>query len=275
MKKIALILVPILMLASSCIQSGSTFQANYTFTDTGNYDNAESLFENGETVYLFKALQGSTTGESAFVVGNVIAYFGKGTSSLTGGFALSRRAWKEASSEDGSADLTTPEEYSVYGENPTTSQNTFFYYRQSYGSNMPEHDIAFAAADIGTCAPASVSVSNAASTVRAIRGDNVDMNTFNLQGNITLTAIGYLDGEETGRADFLLAGKGKGKITEVNPQGDSLVTSWKKFELTDLGSIDYIDFEISLSNAADESLFYNGYKDVCLDNFSADINISY
>lgn len=287
MKQNLLVLASLLVAVTSCMK-GTTFSTDYSLTDEGDFSNSDELFEDNADVYLFPISNPGETG--AFVVNSVIAYFSLGgSSSLYGGFALSRQSWKEPEPEeqpeegtgeeaDGTAGSETetpsvPGAYSVYGSNSSTV-NTFYYFRQS--ATMPEHDMGFAAADIGTCAPNYVLVNNSAATVRAIKGENVEDNVFRLNGNLTLRATGYLDGNKTGEsATFLLAGKGMSKLpaTEENPQRDSIVTSWSHFDLSKLGSIDYIDFDLEFSDPTDKTIIQT--PDVCLDNFTARIHISY
>ena len=283
MKKTALLFSSMLLIVSSC-NEGTGYKYDYTLIDYAEYSNESELFKDGATVFFFGSSE-SASDENGFLSNNTNLYFCKGYSDLyMGGFCLSKQSWEKPSDgtdtpEDGtdtpeegtgSSGTTVPGEYSVYGTGDTNNSgtaNTFFYFRQT--SEMPEHDIAFPYASIGTYTPVNVSVCNSAYTVRAIRGDNVDDNTFNIEGDYILTATGYLNGSQTGTAEFLLAGKGKSKGT---PGADSLVTSWSTFDLSGLGNIDYIDFELSCSNSNDnQTLIQN---DVCIDNLTARVNIN-
>lgn len=285
MKKIILILASVPLIVTSCMK-GTNYEGSFYFTDTGIYNNSSEIFKDGATVYLFPAPSDGSR-ESVFAVGNTLAYFSCSTSSsLMGGFALSKQEWEkpETGSEEGddteggtadesSATITeTPGEYCVYGKSKESSKTPsapFFYFRQT--NIMPEHDMLFIPFESGTCTLIGMYVCNSASTVRAIRGENVDENVFNLNGDYTLTATGYLDGKVTGTATFLLAGKGKSKVTEGGVVKDSLVTEWSAFDLSKLGSVDYIDFDLALSDPADNL----PYTDFCMDNFTAQIHISY
>lgn len=257
------------------MNNGTTYEASFTFQDTGTYNNQNDLFQNNATVYLFPIQTGAT--EGALVVSS-IAYFSKGGSTmLTGGFALSKQEWGPSlgSTEEGTGTtVTAPEQYSVYNGDDESEENTFFYFRQ--GADMPATDISFLSASMGTCAPVGILVNNSAATVQAIRGENADSTVFNLAGNLTLKATGYLNDQETKSVEFMLAGNGMSKKPESqNPTRDSLVTEWAVFDLKDLGNIDRIDFSLELSNAEDQALFRAGYLDFCMDNFTANIYISY
>ena len=226
MKKTALLFSSMLLIVSSC-NEGTGYKYDYTLTDSAEYSNESELFKDGATVFFFGNSE-SASDENGFLSNNTNLYFCKGYSDLyMGGFCLSKQSWEKPSDgtdtpedgtdtpedgtdtpEDGtdtpeegtgSSGTTVPGEYSVYGTGDTNNSgtaNTFFYFRQT--SEMPEHDIAFPYASIGTYAPVNVSVCNSAYTVRAIRGDNVDDNTFDIEGDYILTATGYLNGSQTG-----------------------------------------------------------------------------
>lgn len=291
MKKAIFFLSASMLLTTSCLNKGTTYQASFTEVFPPTTETSMSnLFENGATVYLFPVEEGSLTGDGA-VSDGTLAFLSKGgETALTGGFALSRQYWKEGSDEssdtpsDGTGDgtgtdtpsTTEPGEYSVYGEvEGTAGTNTFLYFRQSSG-NMPEDHIMFLSSGVGTCAPVGMYVCNSASAVRTIRGESVDSTVYNLNGDIILRATGYLGEEETGHADYLLARKGASELNDANGERlDSLVTSWQPFELGDLGNIDKIRLEVRLSDESDRARFPNGYIDVCIDNFIASVSISY
>ena len=74
-----------------------------------------------------------------------------------------------------------------------------------------------------------------------------------------LTATGYLDGKETGKAEIYLA--------DFRDSKDSVVTSWTPFALNKLGNIEYIDFELTSSKTEVPQYF-------CLDNFYANITLT-
>lgn len=273
MKKTALMLSSILLVTASCMKGGTGIKINYVLEDTVEYSNEDELFKDGATYFLFAdpEIPGE---ESGFLSSNVNLYFSKMSyGMLEGGFCLSKQSWEKPSSDNTDTETSEPGEYSVYGQNGTNgSANTFFYFRQTL--DMPEHDMAFASASIGTYTPIRVSVCNSAATVRAIRGTDVNAATFNLAGDYSLTVTGYLNGQKTGTATLLLAGKGKSKLpaTEENPQRDSIITSWSTMDLSGLGNIDYIDFDLSFSDTQDEGLFR--YTDVCIDKLTATVNIN-
>lgn len=285
MKKTALISASLLFALTSCMKD-TGYEASFTLVDDGNYDNAAEIFKDGATYFLFGEPEEGDL--SAFISKGTTVYYSKVSSgSLLGGFALSRQHWTEPETDEGEdqegeetesgtgedtgSETQVPGEYSVYGKSSGTTANTFFYFRQT--GNMPEHDITFASADAGTCTPSIIQVCNSAAAVRKIMGD--DVSTFNLKGDYTLKVTGYLNGAKTKEATFLLAGKGKSKRPESeNPQRDSIVTSWRTLDLSGLGNIDTIDFDLVFSEEEDKTLMQDA-TDVCLDNFTASIFLKF
>lgn len=290
MKKLIFILA-VIAAFTSCMKDGPNYKASYTLQDTCEYGQDSEIFPDNNDHYIFP--------EGFISYGN-IAYLSKSSTEtgFQGGFVLSRQAWKypESSSEEDTeggnedngtgedtgedTEETTPAQapYGSYGEpgeggapagNGLKSSKTFLYYMQS--GSMSEHDIMFTASEVGTCAPVGIMVNNSANTVYTIKGANND--SFNLEAgqDLKLKITGYLNGTETGSVDVLLAGKDLGKTGGIDADGsapDSLITSWTAIDLSDLGSIDVIDFEITGGG--------NIYpKDVCFDNFTANINIEY
>ena len=82
-------------------------------------------------------------------------------------------------------------------------------------------------------------------------------------------------GKEKGKLLRFLAGKGKSKRPESeNPQRDSIVTSWRTLDLSGLGNIDTIDFDLVFSDEEDKTLMQDA-TDVCLDNFTASIFLKF
>lgn len=119
---------------------------------------------------------------------------------------------------------------------------------------MPEHDIHFTALDYGMCQMAVCYVSNTVEVADAVAEN------FDKGDRLTLKATGYLDGNKTGHAEIHLA--------DFSAQKDSIVTEWTPFDLSALGSVEYVDFDIISTNEA-----VPGYA--CIDFVCADISIEY
>lgn len=130
--------------------------------------------------------------------------------------------------------------------------NTYMVYRNT--TDMPEHDIQFMLRKYGTCTMIGCYVTN---TVEA--ADSVLAN-FEMGDRLTLKATGYLDGSKTGEAEIALA--------DFSAQKDSIVSTWTAFNLSKLGSVEYVEFTVT-STKPDVPLNF------CLDDMIASIELSY
>lgn len=119
---------------------------------------------------------------------------------------------------------------------------------------MPEHDIAFAFVENGDCEMAGCFITN---TVEV--ADYVKQN-FNVGDRLAVKATGYLNGVKTGEAEMALA--------EFTEKKDSVVSSWTAFELTKLGAVDCVDFEL-ISTQPDVPAYF------CMDSMFATISLEY
>ena len=160
-----------------------------------------------------------------------------------GGFSLSYMT------PAGLEDAVKPEGYlkSLYrASGPVRSaKNTYAVFRQSY--EMPEKDFEFLSPTYGTCQPIICWVNNSELVYDAL--------VSKPGATLTLKATGYLKKAETGAAEIKLA-------------ADTVMYNWTKFNLSGLGAVDEIDFELI---ASDPSIpLY-----VCIDELSADITIDY
>ena len=75
-----------------------------------------------------------------------------------------------------------------------------------------------------------------------------------------LSATGYSNGVKTGKAEIVLA--------ESNAMRDTVMTTWSKFDLSKLGAVDNIDFEIITSKPEVPAYF-------CLDELYTYITLEY
>lgn len=277
MKKFIMVFAAV-SIFTACMKDGPTYSMSGVFSDAFEYSNADELFKDGAEYFFFyqnKDQAGNVTDPTGILPVSHIEYYNKHKDGyLFGGLVLSRQTWERTETPE-SSDPDTPKPsanentpsvpgpYSVYGKTGATNSRTFMFLLDSGRENMAKHDINFVGASVGTFAPTVVMVNNSAAIVRAITGESGK--EFNLTGDYTLTATGYLDSKKTGSADFLLAGKGRGKV----PGTDSLVTGWKTFDISKLGNIQYVDFSLSTPEGISVQ------KSVCLDNFTGNIAIQY
>lgn len=268
---------------TACMKDGPSYQMSGVFVDSFEYKNDSDLFkddaDNGCYVDHNLLLQakneaGIVTDPTGILPVSYIEYYNKHMGvNLYGGFVLSRQVWQRPESQEDTekpkeGEVEKPEQkepgrYSVYGKTGANSSRTFMFFLDNGRDNMGKHDIVFSGTEVGTFSVTGIKVNNTAATVLAITGDSGK--EFKLTGDYTLTATGYLNGQKTASADFLLAGKGRGKIVGT----DSLVTSWQSFDLSKLGSVQYIDFSLNTPEGVSMQ------KTFCMDDFTGNVAISY
>ena len=143
--------------------------------------------------------------------------------------------------------------FRVNSKKDTVNNNTYLvYYGNPDASLMPKHDIEFLAADFGTCTAYQCLVNNTSYVAYKVA------QTFKPGDRLTLKATGYLQGTKIGDVSMLLA--------DFSAQKDSIVSTWTVFDISKLGTIDYIDFEVSSTKEEVPAYF-------CLDYFVASVTI--
>lgn len=119
---------------------------------------------------------------------------------------------------------------------------------------MPEKQVEFVSSKYGTCTMGGCYVNNTKEVADSIAS------RFGLGDRLSLKAVGYLNGTKTGEATVTLA--------DFSAAKDSIVTNWTPFELTKLGQIDQVSFEIVSTKEGIPAYF-------CLDDMIATISIAY
>ena len=133
------------------------------------------------------------------------------------------------------------------------SETYVVHYTNPFSFFLPDYDIQFLNEDYGTCVPSGCYVNNTSPVVKTIK------ERFHLGDRLTLKAVGYLDGKMASSVEMLLA--------DYSAQKDSVVTVWTPFELSKLGTVDRIDFE--LLSTKEIPLYF------CMDNMTATVSLSY
>lgn len=228
------------MMLSSCFNDGTTEQ-KYVLITTFKYNDlnigTDSLYrdisEHGGYGWYDLGFMQKTNSEKDFL----------------GGFILSGMCGRTEEVEGVPSSL-----YRAY-LSTHIKDNPYSVFRYSEDKDMmPEHAINFISKKYGTYTPSGCFVTNSevvASQVRELFEDG---------DKLTLKAKGYRDGTLTGEASITLA--------ERTATKDSIVSTWTPFEMTKLGSVDAIDFEI-VSTKAGVDLF------VCMDDFYNTIELKY
>lgn len=107
--------------------------------------------------------------------------------------------------------------------------------------------------------PQSVALTNAAYAFNVIRTGNYYSRKFTDKDVFTLKFLGYKENEATGTS------------VEVNlAEAGMLQFAWKTIDLTDLGEVDEIRFEMSSTDVGDWGMNTPAY--FCIDNFVAEIS---
>lgn len=168
-----------------------------------------------------------------------------------GGFLLSYLGKPQSGTEG-----LSNNEYRVNCPAPKTGVNTYVvFYENPDKSKMPEKHMSFLLTEYGACVMQKCLVNNTVSVAQAVAKN------FEQGDKMLLRATGYLKGVKTNTAEITLA--------EYTSAKDSIVSSWTTFDLSALGSIDQINFDIIKPEGKEIP------STVCMDNVIANVNLSY
>lgn len=131
--------------------------------------------------------------------------------------------------------------YAVFYDNPSESM-------------MPQYDIEFGYKGYGSCSPVGCYVNNTTLVARKVREH------FQDGDKLTLKARGTKSDGSVTETSIVLA--------EYTESKDSVMFNWSVFDLSKLGAVDFVDFEVESTNPQVPGYF-------CLDGYYASINISY
>ena len=238
MKKILALIVSVVAV-SSCL-GGSAFSDSYTSYATFEYADDYNKRFGEDSLYV------ETEFKVGFAWADYLAFGHKldEDNELEGGFLLSYLSVPESGN-------TENLENNIYRANQTYSppgKNTYVVFYKSV--NMPERHFWFnyVQGEIkGTCTPQFVRVNNSVAVIEAIK------KSFDNGDTMTLKATGFLGENRTGEAQIRLAEK------------DSVISSWTVFELSQLGVVDRVNFDIILPEDSEIP------QVVCMDDFTASL----
>lgn len=247
MKKTIVLVVAVISLVS-CMKDGS-FKQSYTLDVTFEYpDEVYAKEFNSDSVYVAKQGVG-------FVWMNSPLLFAQKQNNgvFRGGFAMSYLKGKangEVSEEEHKNDL-----YRVNAVSGSRASKTYaVFYDNPNDQEMHEHDIEFGLKEVGTCSMLGCYVNNTTHVARMIKEH------FEENDKLVLKAIGHgPDGKKT---------ETKIVMAEYTAAKDSIMYNWTPFDLSVLGAVEYVDFEVESTNPD-----VPGF--VCVDGVLASINISY
>ncbi len=241
MKRIILFSL-ILLTAASCLKDAG-WSTSYSLRVTFEFpDNVYPSYFDADSLFYDKEGKG-------FSWGNTVLAFNQKTvdNEFCGGFLMSyQKGLPEGtglSEMDGTWRPNSPagaygsKTYAVFYDNPAEGM-------------MPEKDMVFTHSYFGTCILNSCRVNNTALVAGKVQEH------FEKGDKLVLKATGYLAGQKTGEAEFVLA--------EFSSQKDSIVSAWTNFDLDKLGSVDEVDFKVISPNEQVPGYF-------CIDEISANI----
>lgn len=244
MKKFLFLLITA-ALAASCFDDGSGMSQSYTVSADFNY--AEIAYFPDSTFFNTQTPDGF-----AYDALNFYHQLSPDKVWFDGGFILSCLQMPLSGKTEG----LNNNSYRCYLQ-PLKTQfpnNYTVFYQNPEPGFMPEHAIKFPFTENGTCTMQGCFVTNTVEVAEYVKKN------FEVGDRLSIKATGYLNGSKTGEATINLA--------DFSAQKDSIVSLWTPFELTKLGSVEYVDFEI-VSSKPDTPPYF------CMDNMVFKVDISY
>lgn len=245
MKRLFFIITSILLLSSCGFDDGSGSTTTYQLTATFQYTPAPTFRSDSTFI--------NTTTPQGFGFDALNFYHQLDADNIwfDGGFLLSCLEMPESENTTG-----LPNTYRANVKyNKSFKENIYtVYYQNPDPVLMPEHAISFPLVANGTCTMAGCFVTNTVETAEFIKAN------FKLGDKMTLKATGWLNGAKTGEAEFTLA--------EYSAKKDSIVSAWTGFEMSKLGVVEHVDFEVSSTVEGTPAYF-------CMDNMVAEIKLTY
>lgn len=233
----------------SCLNKGA-FSQSYTADVTFECSTHEYTHFFKDSVYVM-----SNPGDLGFLYGQYPLFWGQiqKNGDFMGGFLMSYlkgeaqgKLDKEPSSNDA---------YRVHSPSGALGSMTYVvFYDNPVESMMPKYDLEFGYKGLGTCMPLGCYVNNTTLVARKIKEHFKDGDKLVLKAKGT-TSVGKVT-----EASIVLA-----EYTEAK---DSVMYNWTPFQLSSLGAVDYVDFEVVSTNPEVPGYF-------CLDGYLASIKVEY
>lgn len=234
-------LVSALLLLTSCFKD---IKSEQKYTVMASFDYKDATFNSDSLMF--------TTNETGGFAWNDLAFFHKlndDDTRLEGGFALSKMHGR--TSAVSGVPVNQYRLYCVGAE----KDNIYTVFKQNeFPSLMPKAHIAFLNSMYGTCNPVGMFIANSEKVVEQVK------ETFEDGDSLTVRAKGFLKDQPTGQVKINLA--------KFSASKDSIVSTWTPFELSKLGNIDRIDFEVLSTKEGIDKIF-------CMDNFIANVHLVY
>lgn len=145
--------------------------------------------------------------------------------------------------------------YRVHAAGGATASRTYaVFYDNPVEAVMPKYHIEFGYKDVGSCAPVACYVNNTTYVARKIS------ESFQDGDKLVLKVTGI-------RADGSKAEKSI-TLAEFTEAKDSVMYNWSVLDLSTLGDVDYVNFDVTSTNPDVPGYF-------CLDGYMASINVEF
>lgn len=249
MKKV-LFYVIVAFLSVSCFKDIS-YISMYHLLATFEYQNPSVQWYKDSTYYAGPEYVGLMWNNDLAFCHSVDEFSGD----FRGGFRLSCLEGLIRPEGESESDAELDKTWRVHAPKDENAYSVFW-----FGSRVPKSHIRFLTYNYGTCTMNSCYVTNTALVAEEVKKN------FRRGDKLTLTAVGYLNSKETARtsiemADYTLYDKN-------GVQKDSIVSNWTKFDLSKLGTVDDVRFEMTAGMRSIPLYF-------CLDNLVCLINLEY
>ena len=248
MKKILFYIITAFM-AASCF-GNINYTSMYHLVASFEYDKTLFEWNKDSTYYAGPDYLGLIWGDDLAFCHNVDE-----NSDFQGGFRLSCLEGLIRENGPLESDEELSKTWRVYAPKAKNTYQVFW-----FGSRVPKSHVRFLTSAYGTCTMNVCYVTNTAKVAEEIKS------RFQRDDKLTLTAIGYLNAQETGRASIELADY---SLFDKNGEPkDSIVSNWTSFDLTKLGTVDEVRFEMTSGMRSISKYF-------CLDNMVSVVNLEY
>ena len=255
MKKIIIFTTFILALAS-CLKDGE-YTVTYPVEATFEYPSVDYIAEFGSDSLYFNDSHGYGFGWDYLTFRHKVDTVNK---VFQGGMLLSYLSGSTFNPSDSLSMAQTDsaafvnDAYRVNTKTSLYNRTYVVYYENPDPSGMPDQDFEFTATALGSCQVGGCYVNNTRYVAYKIS------QCFEDGDRLTLKATGYLNGSKVGDKSILLA--------DFSAQSDSIVSTWTPFELSSLGAVDKINFEV-ISTKKEVPAYF------CMDNFIASLTLSH
>lgn len=254
------LMVIVAAMAVSCLNDGNTFEGTYNPTATFDYSDLTQVLGADSVYYDGPAYRGTD-----FLA--MINAQNKDAEPFKGGFALSMKHDSiDVAKYIASDSKRTLHPMSVYAKGGAGRSRGFsVFYQNEDSSIMPKEHMVFLSSEIGEHTMSVCMIANTALTVANVldpsskyyfaRNESGEGKDY-----LKLVATGYNNGAKTGTAEYYLV--------DFRGKTDSLLKGWKRFNISKLGDIDYVNFELE-SSIADLPKYF------CIDNIFTNVHIKY